>query len=265
MTIAGRDRRYRRERVDELTEVLGIAYCADRKPAQLSGGEQQRVAIAVAVANQPEVLFADEPTGELDTATSEQVFNALRTANRELGVTVVVVTHDPMVATAGRPHDRDPRRPYGERGAPPDADQRARPRRGDRGGVRGARPGRPGAAAARLRRRARAQAAGPARARADHVGVWPDQAQLAERARARWRRRRRGGGVMTRPARSTEGSQPRRREPVTRLRPTRFGQTPSAQPTGRSAPVALAPAQAGRARRWSGSRDVDRTYTERLG
>ncbi len=56
--------------------MLGIASCADRKPSQLSGGEQQRVAFAVAVANQPEVLFADEPTGELDTATSEQVFHA---------------------------------------------------------------------------------------------------------------------------------------------------------------------------------------------
>jgi ABC-type lipoprotein export system ATPase subunit len=99
MTIAGRPKAERKNRVGELLEVLGVAYCADRRPSELSGGEQQRVAIAVATANSPEVIFADEPTGELDTATSELVFRALRTANQEFGVTVVVVTHDPMVAS----------------------------------------------------------------------------------------------------------------------------------------------------------------------
>lgn len=86
------------KRVTELLEALGIADKADRRPAQLSGGEQMRVAIATAMANGPRVLLADEPTGELDTATSEQVFGALRTVNREFGVTVVVVTHDPAVS-----------------------------------------------------------------------------------------------------------------------------------------------------------------------
>ena len=98
MSIAGVSRPKRHARVAELLELLGVAYCADRRPGQLSGGEQQRVAIAVATANAPQVIFADEPTGELDTATSEQVFAALRAANRELGVTVVIVTHDPLVS-----------------------------------------------------------------------------------------------------------------------------------------------------------------------
>ena len=64
----------------------------------MSGGEQQRVAIAVALANRPQVLLADEPTGELDSETAQDVFDALRTANRDLGATVVVVTHDAAVS-----------------------------------------------------------------------------------------------------------------------------------------------------------------------
>ena len=64
----------------------------------MSGGEQQRVAIGVALANEPRVLLADEPTGELDTASADTVFEALRTANGELGVGVLVVTHDDTVA-----------------------------------------------------------------------------------------------------------------------------------------------------------------------
>ncbi len=82
--------------------MLGVASCADRMPSQMSGGEQQRAAIAVALANRPRVLFADEPTGELDTITAEQTFGALQTANSELGVTVLVVTHDPAVSTMVR-------------------------------------------------------------------------------------------------------------------------------------------------------------------
>ncbi len=98
MVLAGMPRRKRRGRVGELLDLLGVAYCADRRPGGLSGGEQQRVAVAVAVANTPQVLLADEPTGELDTATSDEVFAALRTVNRELEITVVVVTHDPLVS-----------------------------------------------------------------------------------------------------------------------------------------------------------------------
>lgn len=85
-------------RVAEVLDALGISDLADRHPAQLSGGQQQRVAIAVAMANDPGVLLADEPTGELDSETAAAVFETFRTANKELGVTVVIVTHDPMVA-----------------------------------------------------------------------------------------------------------------------------------------------------------------------
>ncbi|WFE64676.1 ABC transporter ATP-binding protein [Micromonospora sp. WMMD714] len=100
MRLARRDggSRARRQRAGELLELVGVGHCADRRPGQLSGGEQQRCAVAVAVANDPEVLFADEPTGELDEATGAEVFAALRTINAELGVTVVVVTHDHAVA-----------------------------------------------------------------------------------------------------------------------------------------------------------------------
>ncbi len=98
MTYTGKRRKARVSRAGDLLELLGVGYCRDRRPAQLSGGEQQRVAIATALANAPRVLFADEPTGELDSATSEEVFGALRGANEELGVTVVVVTHDAAVS-----------------------------------------------------------------------------------------------------------------------------------------------------------------------
>jgi putative ABC transport system ATP-binding protein len=91
-----------RARARQLLDTVGVGYCAGRRPDQMSGGEQQRAAVAVAVANDPEVLFADEPTGEVDEATAGEVFGALRTINAELGVTIVVVTHDPAVATQVR-------------------------------------------------------------------------------------------------------------------------------------------------------------------
>jgi ABC-type lipoprotein export system ATPase subunit len=91
-------RRKRAARSAELLDLLGIGYAMDRRPDQMSGGEQQRVAIAVALANEPSVLLADEPTGELDSETGALIFEAFRTVNRELGSTVVIVTHDLMVA-----------------------------------------------------------------------------------------------------------------------------------------------------------------------
>ncbi|HET6529462.1 MAG TPA: ABC transporter ATP-binding protein [Actinoplanes sp.] len=96
--LARGGRRAARERAGHLLEMVGMAGRADRRPGQLSGGEQQRCAVAVALANDPEVLFADEPTGELDEATAAEIFGVLRTVNAELGVTVVVVTHDATVA-----------------------------------------------------------------------------------------------------------------------------------------------------------------------
>jgi ABC-type lipoprotein export system ATPase subunit len=102
MRFAGLAPRLCARRAGELLEMLGLADCARRKPAQLSGGEQQRTAIATALANQPRVLLADEPTGELDSATAREVFAALQAANSELGVTVLVVTHDPAVSAEVR-------------------------------------------------------------------------------------------------------------------------------------------------------------------
>ncbi|MDP9795467.1 ABC-type lipoprotein export system ATPase subunit [Catenuloplanes nepalensis] len=89
-------------RAQELLDMLGVGELANRRPGEMSGGQQQRVAVAVAVANNPEVLFADEPTGELDEATAAEVFGALRTINAELGVTVVIVTHDHSVSSQVR-------------------------------------------------------------------------------------------------------------------------------------------------------------------
>ena len=91
-------RRARTARSLELLDLLQVADCRDRHPREMSGGQQQRVAIAVALANAPAVLLADEPTGELDSHTAAQIFDAFRTANETLGTTIVIVTHDQAVA-----------------------------------------------------------------------------------------------------------------------------------------------------------------------
>jgi ABC-type lipoprotein export system ATPase subunit len=88
----------RRAASAELLELLEVGDCADRRPGEMSGGQQQRVAIAVAIANSPRVLLADEPTGELDEATSAEVLGAMESVNRERGVTILIVTHDPAVS-----------------------------------------------------------------------------------------------------------------------------------------------------------------------
>jgi ABC-type lipoprotein export system ATPase subunit len=87
------------KRTWELLALVGLADMAKKKPAQLSGGEQQRVAIAVALANEPILLLADEPTGELDSVTAREIIACLRQINQQLGLTIILVTHDVAVAS----------------------------------------------------------------------------------------------------------------------------------------------------------------------
>ena len=99
LVLDGLGARTRRARSRELLGLLGMSDRAAHRPDQLSGGEQQRVAIAIALANRPKVLLADEPTGELDSESAEEIFGAFHTINETLGVTVMVLTHDPLVST----------------------------------------------------------------------------------------------------------------------------------------------------------------------
>jgi putative ABC transport system ATP-binding protein len=96
------DRVGSRERASRSAELLALVGLEPERrrlhATRLSGGEQQRTAVAIALANRPAVLLADEPTGELDTASAGELFDALRRVNRELGTTIVLVTHDPLVA-----------------------------------------------------------------------------------------------------------------------------------------------------------------------
>jgi putative ABC transport system ATP-binding protein len=96
MSIAGR--KPEQEWLGELLETVGIADRRGHRPSELSGGQQQRVAVARALLSRPTVLFADEPTGNLDSHTSDEVLNLLRTSVDELGQTTVMVTHDPHAA-----------------------------------------------------------------------------------------------------------------------------------------------------------------------
>ena len=101
LSEAGAARAERTRRTRELLEYVGLAARADHRPAQLSGGEMQRVAIARALANRPRLLLADEPTGELDRATGEQIAALLDRVNAD-GTALVIVTHDPALAGRAR-------------------------------------------------------------------------------------------------------------------------------------------------------------------
>ena len=92
-----KDRRKADERIDEVLEAVGMSTKAHKMPHQLSGGEQQRIAIARALLNQPEVILADEPTGNLDEDTTEEILQLLNKLNKENGTTLIMVTHDKSI------------------------------------------------------------------------------------------------------------------------------------------------------------------------
>jgi putative ABC transport system ATP-binding protein len=97
LRLVGADRREREDRVAVLLELVGLGDRAKHRPHELSGGEQQRVAIARALANRPDVLLADEPTGQLDSHTGRSIMGLLRAVVRSEGVTALIATHDPML------------------------------------------------------------------------------------------------------------------------------------------------------------------------
>ncbi|MCI0397993.1 MAG: ABC transporter ATP-binding protein [Chloroflexi bacterium] len=98
MTLAGTGGKRARQQAEALLDMVGLSDRRHHYLAELSGGEQQRVAIAVALANHPAILLADEPTGELDSATALTVYQAFQNLNQELGLTILIVSHDPAIA-----------------------------------------------------------------------------------------------------------------------------------------------------------------------
>jgi putative ABC transport system ATP-binding protein len=102
MVYAGVPERDRRRIALEKMEIVGVAHLASHNPNQMSGGQQQRVAIARALVNSPALILADEPTGALDTKTSEDVMRIFRELNDEQGITIMLVTHEPDVADHAR-------------------------------------------------------------------------------------------------------------------------------------------------------------------
>lgn len=99
--IAGGEAKWDQAHFERITEMLGIAKRLDHRPSELSGGEQQRVALARALINKPAIVLADEPTGNLDSKNSDVVLNMLRTSNKDLRQTVLMITHNPEAAAYG--------------------------------------------------------------------------------------------------------------------------------------------------------------------
>jgi len=98
LTLSGQVGKSTRQRARELLDLVDLRERRDHRLDELSGGEQQRVAIAIALANSPKLLLADEPTGELDTVTAQTIYDLLRHLNKQLGLTIVIVSHDPGIA-----------------------------------------------------------------------------------------------------------------------------------------------------------------------
>lgn len=96
--IAGASKKEKHAKAMELLKLVGLEGKENKLPSQMSGGEQQRVAIAVALCNDPQILLADEPTGAVDSKTSDQIQNLFRKLNEELGITIIIVTHDMKLA-----------------------------------------------------------------------------------------------------------------------------------------------------------------------
>ncbi len=93
-----KDVKKKKQRALELLELVGLGHKKHSKLTQMSGGEQQRVAMAISLANNPKLLLADEPTGSVDAKTGAYILDVMRTINREMGLTIMIVTHDPLLA-----------------------------------------------------------------------------------------------------------------------------------------------------------------------
>lgn len=102
LLLTSMSRRERREHVETALSVVGLADRVEHRPSELSGGQQQRVAIARAIVSDPSILVADEPTGDLDRLSAEEILNLIEQLNRDFGKTIIMVTHDPRAAERAR-------------------------------------------------------------------------------------------------------------------------------------------------------------------